>query len=333
MTLVCGGSIALERQIGAMTFVADGALGDLLSSFEARNMPVIELRHLAIIDELYKTRSVSQAAERLGVSQPTISVSLAKLRKHFGDPFFVRTSDGMVPTPLALEVIKKLGQAYETIHEALEHHVAFDPKSSNRVFNVSAGDIIEAVALPKLLKELQCSAPGIRLQFWGVSREMARLLESGEVDVAVGMAHKLGAGFYQQKLYADRYVCLVRTEHPRIKNHVSLKQYQEENHVVVSIPGIGQGYFGTLLEEKNVERKIGVYLHNWLALSYIVANTDYLASVPERSGKVFASTGKVKLLSLPFEAPVAVKQYWHQRYAHDAGSLWLRNTLKELFND
>jgi DNA-binding transcriptional LysR family regulator len=295
-------------------------------------MPTIDLKHLAIIDELCRTRSVTEAAERLGVSQPAISVSLAKLRRHFGDPFFVRTSDGMLPTPLALEVIQKLGHAYDTIHEVLGHHVAFDPKVSNRVFNVCAGDIIEAIALPSLLQELQVTAPNVRLEIWSASSEIARLLETGKLDVAIGLTPKLGAGFFQQKLYTERYVCIVHSEHPRIKTKITLNHYQEESHAVVSIPGLGQGHLGPVLKAKNIRRRIGVYTHNWLGLSYIVSNTDYVASVPERLGRVFAGAGNIRVLPLPFEAPpLIIKQYWHQRYTKDAGSVWLRRVLKNLF--
>ena len=121
-------------------------------------MTNIDLKLLAVIGELHRTRSVSQAAERLALSQSTISMSLAKLRKHFNDPLFVRTSAGMEPTPHATELIRVLEKAEILLQSALDHHVVFDPLASNRVFRVQSTDIAQVTLLPKLMQCNRLSA-------------------------------------------------------------------------------------------------------------------------------------------------------------------------------
>ena len=115
-------------------------------------MTNIDLKLLAVIGELHRTRSVSQAAERLELSQSAISMSLAKLRKHFNDPLFVRTSAGMEPTPHATELIGMLKRAEDLLQSALEHHVVFDPRSSDRVFYLQSTDIAQVTLIPKLMR-------------------------------------------------------------------------------------------------------------------------------------------------------------------------------------
>ena len=118
-------------------------------------MKNIDLKLLAIISELHHTRSVSQTAENLALSQSAVSMSLAKLRKHFNDPLFVRTSRGMAPTPHATELIELLKHAEELLNKALGHHVVFQPSVSARPFRLYSSDIAQVTLIPKLMRRLK----------------------------------------------------------------------------------------------------------------------------------------------------------------------------------
>src|SRR5271169_2250499 len=122
-------------------------------------MTNFDLKLLAVIAELHRTRSVSQAAERLALSQSAISMSLAKLRKHFNDPLFVRTSSGMEPTPHAIQLIGILSQAESLLQTAFGHSIVFDPCTSNRVFHIQSTDIAQVTLMPELMRHLRKSAP------------------------------------------------------------------------------------------------------------------------------------------------------------------------------
>jgi DNA-binding transcriptional LysR family regulator len=295
-------------------------------------MEELDLKLLKVFDEVYKTRSVSRAAENVGVTQPSISIALAKLRKHFQDPLFVRTSDGMQPTPYAADLIRPVRDGLGLLDGAMRHRATFDPAQSDRAFCLCLTDISQAVMLPTMLNHLKRIAPAIQLEIVPISSETPRMLESGDADLAVGFMPQLEAGFYQQKLFQQRFVCVVREDHPRIKSRLSLKQFVDEDHIVVTTSATGHWILDKTLEAKGVVRRVAVRLPDFLGLASIVAGTELLACVPERLGEVMRQAAKVKLLAPPVELPsYLVKQHWHERYHHDPANRWLRGVVAELF--
>lgn len=292
----------------------------------------IDLKLLTIIHELHRTRSVSVAAENLQLSQSTISMSLAKLRRYFNDPLFVRTSTGMEPTPHALEVLTLLSTAEGLIQSALEHHVAFNPTTSDRQFRVCSTDIAQLTLLPTLMKRLKDVAPSIQVTLLNMSDSIPQRLESGDVDLAIGYIPPMGAGFYQQRLFRDRFVCAARAGHPGIKGDLTLEAFERATHLTVATSGTGHNVVDRTLEAKKIRRKVGLCVPSFLGLAPILANTDFLAVVPEQLGKYFATSGQIRLMPLPFSiAPYFIVQHWHERYNHDPANVWFRGLVAELF--
>ena len=295
-------------------------------------MTNFDLKLLAVIGELHRTRSVSQAAERLAVSQSAISMSLAKLRKHFNDPLFVRTSTGMEPTPHALELIGILGQAEDLLQTAFEHSVVFDPRTSVRVFRVQSTDIAQVTLMPKLMAHLRRTAPGVRIDLQRIDPATPRQLESGELDVAVGFILPMGAGFCQQRLFKERFVCAMSSAHPRIGNTVSLKMFEAESHIAVATSGTGHNVVEKTIEARKIRRRIALTVPSFLGISSILASSEYLVTVPEQLGRHLAGWGNIKVLTLPFEIPAYyIMQHWHERYSHDPANRWLRSVIADLF--
>lgn len=295
-------------------------------------MTNIDLKLLAVINELHRTRSVSQAAQNLDLSQSAISMSLAKLREHFRDPLFVRTSAGMEPTPHATELINILKKAEDLLQMALEHHVVFEPAVSDRTFHLSSRDIGQVRLLPPLMKRLNEIAPSVRIDLRSISENTPRLLESGEVDLAVGFIAPMGAGFCQQTLFTERYVCVARVGHLRIGKNLTLEQYQHEAHLQLTTSGTGHGMVEKAVEAQGIRRKIGLRVPSLLGVDSIIANTDFLMLLPEQMGLIMAKSGAIKVLQLPFEAPTyKVMQHWHERYSGDPANKWLRGVVAALF--
>lgn len=295
-------------------------------------MTNIDLKLLTIITELHRTRSVSQTAENLELSQSTVSMSLARLRKHFNDPLFVRTSSGMEPTTHAIQLIDLLGHAEVLLETALEHHVVFHQATSDRTFRLCSTDIAKVTMLPKLMNRLKTVAPSVRLELREMSDRTAELLESGELDLAVGFIPPMGAGFCQQRLFPERFVCAVRADHPRILNRLSLDQFQDEVHLAINTSGTGHGVVEKAIDEKHIRRNIGLRVSGFLGIAGIITSTDCLVIVPEQLGEAIARAGDIKLFDLPFQVPAYyVMQHWHERYTHDPAIRWLRSVFAELF--
>jgi DNA-binding transcriptional LysR family regulator len=259
-------------------------------------------------------------------------MSLARLRKHFNDPLFVRTSTGMEPTPHAVQLIDLLRHAEALLETALDHHVVFHPATSNRVFHLCSTDIAKVTMLPKLMNRFKTLAPFVSVEMRELSDKTSEMLESGELDLAVGFIPPMGAGFCQQRLFPERFVCVVRSDHPRIVNDLSLDRFQNEAHLAITTSGTGHGIVEKTIEEKHIRRNIGLRVSGFLGIAGVITSTDYLAIVPEQLGEMLAISGEIKLLELPFHMPAYfVMQHWHERYTHDPAIKWLRAAFAELF--
>ena len=295
-------------------------------------MTNIDLKLLAVVTELHKTRSVSQTAENLDLSQSSISMSLAKLRKHFNDPLFVRTSSGMDPTPHAVELIGLLKNAEDLLQTALDLHLVFDPMTSERRFNLYSTDIAQVTLMPRLMQRLGSVAPNVGINLRRLSEATPKLLESGEADLAVGFVLPMGAGFCQQRLFKERFVCALRKDHPRVDDTLDLEEFQNETHLAITTCGTGHGVIEKALEAKNIRRRVGLTVPSFLGITSIITTLDYLTILPEQLGRHLARVGNVKLLPLPFNIPnYYIMQHWHERYTQDPASKWLRSVVANLF--
>ena len=295
-------------------------------------MAKLDLEWLNLFDEIYKTGSVSRAAERRGMAQGTASIALNKLRQHYGDKLFCRTSRGMEPTPFASEIYPALRDAMAMLERTHGAREAFDPASARRVFRLLITDISEIVLLPTLLNHLRKTAPGVHIEIGKISTDSPRRLESGEADIAVGFMPDLEAGFYQQTLFTQDFVCLAARNHPRIGDKLGKAAFVKEAHIVVGSSGTGHSIVDRVLDQQGLQREVVLRLPSFLGVARIVAQTELLVIVPRRLGNTLASQEAIRLLAPPVELPsYAVKQHWHERFHADAGNVWLRRTLAGLF--
>jgi DNA-binding transcriptional LysR family regulator len=177
-------------------------------------------------------------------------------------------------------------------------------------------------------------APGVRIDLRSIPTDLPRLLESGEADLAIGLIPPLGAGFCQQKLFASRFLCALRVDHPRVKNELTLERYQAESHLSVTTVGTGYHSLEKALEAHKIHRHVAMRVPSFLGVAAIVADTDYLVIVPQRLGRMLAENRLMKLLPLPFDLPgFYVTQNWHERYTQDPPQQWFRNILMRIFRE
>jgi DNA-binding transcriptional LysR family regulator len=291
-----------------------------------------DLELLSIFDEIYKTGNVTRAAANLGLPQSTVSLGLGKLRSHFNDRLFSRTAQGMVPTPRAQGAIEDVRRAMQALQHALADQPVFDPAGSEREFRVCMTDISEIVLLPRLLNHLREIGPGIRLEISKISQDSPAELADGSVDLAVGFMPHLEAGFYQQVLFDQSFVCLASASHPRVRDALSRDMLRQEAHIRVLSSGTGHAIVDKVLVAEGIERKIALKLPSFLGVARIVAQTELLAIVPCRYASEVAESEAVRLLPVPVALPgFQVKQHWHERYHADVSNRWLRQTVADLF--
>ncbi|EUC18761.1 LysR family transcriptional regulator [Paraburkholderia hospita] len=290
------------------------------------------IKLITVFTELHRTKSVSITADRLGLTPSSVSMSLARLRTLFHDPLFVRTGSGMEATPRAAEVVLRLQQAVQLLEAALEARPSFDPAESPREFRVATTDLGEVILIPLLMGALARLAPKVTLRVFHVSQDTPRQLQEGDIDLALGCIVNLENGFFQQNIFLESFVGVVRPKHPRIGDRPTLVEYLAEQHVVVSVPGSGHALIEKSLERKGIRRIVAVQLPSSLALPTMLVASDLVLTVPKRLGRLFSAVHGLRPFDLPFllEA-IPVKQYWHERFQYDAGLKWLRHVILQTF--
>jgi DNA-binding transcriptional LysR family regulator len=296
-------------------------------------MAKLDLDWLEVFVQIYTTQSVSRAALHLGMEQASASIVLNKLRRHFDDPLFCRTSVGMEATERAQAIYPDLLAALNLVQKARGTRAVFVPEQANREFRICMTDISEIVLLPRLINHLQQCAPNLVVEADKIGPESRRRLEAGDFDLAVGFMPDLEAGFYQQALFAQDFVCLAAQAHPRIRSKLTRKSFCNEGHVLVLSSGTGHSIVDKVLAKQKLERRIVMRVHSYLGVARIVAQTELLVIVPRLLGQALALQEKVQVLEPPVPLPAyKVKQHWHERFHADLGNRWLRQTMMTLFS-
>lgn len=300
-------------------------MGEL--EFDLNLLPVV----LAIAEE----RSVSRAAERLGWSQPKVSIALAKLRAALDDPLFIRGSHGMSPTPRALALLAPTRDILARVKNEVLAGAAFDPGATTRRFTFALSDIGEITILPKLLAYLQANAPRATVRSVTLPPgEIAIGLEAGDIDLAVGYFPDLkGRNFFQQRLFTHSFISLLNAKHPIKGKRISMEDFLSIGHAVISAEGRSQEIFEQLLAKHRIERRIVLSTPHFMSIPFIIASTDLLVTVPYAVGESFAKVANIRLIEPPLDIPqFDLKQHWHRKYSKDAASVWLRSVLVKLFS-
>jgi DNA-binding transcriptional LysR family regulator len=192
-------------------------------------------------------------------------------------------------------------------------------------------DASHITLLPQLLAHLRAAAPNTTLEAARIDAETGARLTSGAADLALGLIPELDAGFYQQVLYDQDWVCLANRHHPRITKTLSLKAYEREAHVGI-VSGTGAALLEGALERDSITRRIVLELPGFLGLPAILSTTDLIATLPRHTGETLARVADLAVLPCPVPVPsFSVKQHWHARYHDDAGNRWLRGVCAGLF--
>lgn len=309
----------------AMTSIPTGYSADL------------DLHHLQVFDVLLRERSLTQAARVLNVTQPALSKTLARLRRCFEDPLFVRVSLRMEPTSKALDLEKPVRAVIEGMRTLRTGHVPFDPKTSSRTFTFCVVDAGVIKLLPPLVTLLEKEAPGVRLSAVQFDAEhLASWLETGTIDFAMGSFAHLTKGIRRQALWTESYVSVVRRGHPRIGAEPSVKAFAAERHVLVSTLGTGHAH---RLAERALEAAVApanilCRVPIFLAAAIVAKRSDAVATLPLSIATVLAEDLDLEVVTPPIKLPrIEISQYWHSRFHREPGSQWIRSVFVRLFRE
>lgn len=293
-----------------------------------------DLQLLACFDALAACGSVSKAAQMLNMTQPAMSNALARLRRKFGDDLFLRTRNGVTPTPKALDLVEPVRSALRDIEAIMTPAQEFDPRLSRARLTLTTSGYVEFVFTPKLVRRLERVAPGIRLETRIPNRELAnQRLERGEIDFRIGWDEQPSERLRYVNLFQDRFVCIARAGHPALGGPLTLDRYCELQHVRT----VTRSHMRSV---ENIDRavaaqgrrlNIAVVSHDYIAAPHIVAQSNLIATVPERLADLLVKQLPIRKYDCPVKVPGhAIRLYWHDRTHRSALHRWFRGLVAEV---
>ena len=292
----------------------------------------LNLNALVALDALLSERHVTRAARRIGITQPAMSQTLARLRELFGDPLLVREGRGMVLTPRAEAMLLPLSDALLSVERALQFGMGFDLATSTRIFKIAMTDLSVTMVLPPVLRSIGKQAPHIRLQAEPLSSaRLSDKLSSGQLDLVIAVYLSSAEGLRDETLLVDDYVCLVRSGHPLARRkRVRIDDYQAHGHVAYTPVGFVPRPMSEAVPGFASTGGVRASIPYLLALPDVVRRTDLVATVPRRLLSAPIDLDDVVMLEAPRELPpVVYSQWWHPRFDTDPAHQWLRERVRD----
>ncbi|WP_263261999.1 LysR family transcriptional regulator [Pseudomonas sp. RIT-PI-S] len=293
------------------------------------NLNKVDLNLFVVFDAIYTEANLTRAGQIVGITQPAVSNALARLRETFNDPLFVRTAQGMVPTPMAQNIVGPVRNALSLLRVSVQESRLFNPAQASKTFRISMTDLLEAVMLPPLLRRLRRQAPALVIEsFLCKRRETTKELAAGRLDFAVDAPLNTDPQVRHVKLMEDRYVCAMRRGHPLEGKPLTLDSYLAQAHIHISSRRNGLGEVDLALGKMGLQRKVTLRSQHYMMASQVLQQTDMVMTVPER----FARRHELPCSPLPVTGVNRVEThlYWHESTDQDPANRWMREQLIEL---
>lgn len=287
----------------------------------------IDLNLLPLLDAILRTQSVSKAATIVGLSKPAASHALARLRAQIGDPLLVRAGQRWLLTERALALTGRVSAALAEARGVLSAERPFAPAALRREFHIHATDQMISLLGLSLGHAVTEQAPHVGLRFSPLEHDEAVALRA-DVDLSLGVFHDLPPELRVQKLFDDRFVCVARRNHAKIRGEISLEQYLAARHVVVSPRGGPGSVVDTALAKHKRSRRAVRWVPYYMSALELIAASDCLATLSERLARHHAERYELQVLEPPFALPrCAGAQVWHPRLENDPAHAWLRRLV------
>jgi DNA-binding transcriptional LysR family regulator len=296
------------------------------------NWRTLDLNLLVIFDAVVQERSATRAAARLNMTQPAISHALGRLRSALRDDLFVRTPEGMEPTPYAERLVGPVRTALENLHTALDGAAPFEPKTAERGFAVAMDNRAVVVLAAALAAAVAEQAPHVQLDIRpSGTLKLADMLDRGELDLAVGGVAAPAERFADLRLFSNDFVAVVRRGHPAAADgSISLHALGEHPHLILSSTGEETDFVDAQLAHHNLARHVALRAP-LLAAAATLAQSEMIAVISESMARTFAGSAPLDVLALPFPSPhLLTALLWHRRLDSVPAHQWLRALIVQL---
>ena len=289
-----------------------------------------DLNLFIAFDVIYTEKNLTKSGQVLGITQPAVSNALARLRDLFNDELFIRTSRGMIPTPVANQLIGDIRNALSLIQNTISVSEKFDPSTAEMTFKISIGDTSEYRLLPLLIKQLAEIAPKVKVETYLTARKDApRELASGAIDFSIDPPLQSDQHLKHEKIYQEDYVMIVRQDHPILKKQkITIEDYLDLSHIHISNRKTGMGHVDMTLYKLGLTRDIYLRAQHFLVAPYIVEQSDMAITTT----KGFAVDRNLAWKELPFDIdPLVLHLYWHENNDNESSSKWMRDLMLKTY--
>jgi DNA-binding transcriptional LysR family regulator len=288
------------------------------------NLRSIDLNLLVLFEALITERSITGAANKVGITPSAMSHALSRLRQTFNDELLERTGRGMVPTQRALDLWKSLSGALEQVQRSVEQQLEFDPRVSERKFTLRLSDYHTQCVLPRLCSRIFVEAPNVTLLVRDLTDDRPWTDDPGDIQLRA-CASDWGEQYRHQCLWRSPFVVAMRPSHPAAGRDMTLDLYLSLPHVAVT--GVGARLVDAWLARQGLSRRIALTLPNLAGLVAIVQNSDLCAVLPESWVKLYAAPDKLATAALPFDVDYTIDLLWRALDERDGGHRWLRKLI------
>jgi DNA-binding transcriptional LysR family regulator len=293
------------------------------------NWGAFDLNLLIVFDAVMQERSVTRAGGRVGLSQPAVSHALGRLRHMLKDELFIRTPEGMMPTPRAEQLAEPLRRALNDMQLALEPET-FVPTEAAKQFVIAINNYAAVVLAPSLLMAVSVAAPGIRLDLRpSGSREILALIDRGELDLAIGTFDDIGERFGSAALLEDSFVIAMRRDHPAAHGELTPQALASLSYLDISSSGEDASFIDDWLGARSLARSIS-HRAPRLSTAAILSGTDLVAVLTRRLAEHWVRLYGLSICELPFASPtIRTEMLWHRRFNSQPAHLWLRRVIQQ----
>jgi DNA-binding transcriptional LysR family regulator len=293
------------------------------------NWGTVDLNLLIVFDAVMQERNLTRAGKRLGLSQPAASHALARLRQMLHDDLFIRTPDGMRPTPRAEQMAQPVREALRELRITLEPE-AFEPASSTREFSLAVNNYAARAIVPALARIVGNLAPRVSLDINPIGmRDVFDHLDAGGMDMALTTLVDGGERFKCVRVMDDDFVALLDGSHPAAEGAViPAERLADIPHIAITSTGDDTSFIDDALEQRGLARTIATRVP-FLSVVLMLVGSDRLAVVPRRVAEDLARICPLVARELPFPSPrIVLSMIWHRRLDNHAAHRWLRDMVK-----
>lgn len=310
------------------------------------NFRTLDLNLLRVFDEVMAEKSLTKAARNLSITQPAVSNALRRLRETLGDDLVRREGHGIAPTPFALVLWPNVRQALDQLQSALVPQ-QFIPAEARNAFVLAMADATAAELMGGLGQALEHHAPKVSIRVLPLTtRDPRNMLNEGTADLALGyfpavladLTAKAQSGeavaFEHHRLYDGEYVCVMRRGHPLAQKNITLDEFCNARHLLVSFSGRPYGFIDEALTSIGRHRRVVMTVNQFFTAGRVVVNSDLLTVLPKHFVPTTGIAGELFMCELPFKVPTLhVDALWHRRKHAQSDHVWLRENLIRIAHD